>query len=327
MTKILVTGGAGYIGSHTVRCLLKKRHEVIVLDNLEKGHEKSLPNNLKLIKGDVGDKKLLDKLFREEKIEVVMHFAGLIEAGESMKDPQKYFNNNTVATLNLLQSMIKNKVKKIIFSSTAAVYGEPKSDSIDESHPKKPINYYGLSKLFIEQILKAYDSAYNLKYISLRYFNAAGADGDIGENHKPETHLIPLVIKTALGEREDIKIFGTDYNTPDGTCIRDYVHVNDLANAHIKALEYLSNNNKSEEINLGTNKGHSIKQIIDMVKEVSNKDFKVVEIERRKGDPAILIANYELAKKLLGWTPTYSLNQIISSAWEWHSKYPLGFGG
>ena len=327
MKTALVTGGAGYIGSHTVRELLKEDYNIIILDDLNKGHKESVPENVKLIIGDLNDTKLLDKIFSEENIDFVIHFAASIEAGESMTNPQKFFKNNTRNTMNLLESMLKHNVKKIVFSSTAAVYGEPEYIPIDEKHPKKPTNYYGLSKLMIEQILEAYDHAYGLKFIALRYFNASGADmaGKIGQDYTPDSHLIPIIIKAALGQRDCIKVFGTDYKTEDGTCIRDYIHVSDHARAHVLAIKSLYEKNQSDKINLGTRKGYSVKEVIDMVKEVSGKDFKIIEESRREGDPANLIAEFKKAELILGWAPQHGLRDIISSAWTWHSSHPDGY--
>ncbi|GAG23895.1 unnamed protein product, partial [marine sediment metagenome] len=253
--------------------------------------------------------------------DLVVHLAAFIEAGESMVDPKKYFENNTINTLKLLSIMLRYNVKNFIFSSTAAIYGEPVEIPLLENHPENPTNNYGLSKLMIEHALRAYDHAYGLKYISLRYFNAAGSDklGDIGEDHNPETHLIPLTIKAALGEKSDIKIFGIDYPTKDGTCIRDYIHVSDLADAHLLAIDYLMKNKKSDVFNLGGGKGYSVREVVDMVKDVSNREFKVIESKRRLGDPAVLVASSEKIKRILGWNPKYDLRNIIETAWKWHS--------
>ena len=318
---ILVVGGAGYIGSHIVKMLNEEKREVVVLDNLEKGHIQAIGNS-KLEKADLRDAKSLRKVFENNNIDSVMHFAAYSLVGESMQDPAKYYENNVYGTLNLLKTMVDFDVKKIIFSSTAAVYGEPEYIPIDEDHPKKPTNVYGETKITIERMLDWFDKIYSVKSVRLRYFNAAGADpsGIIGELHDPETHLIPIVLQAALGEREYISIFGDDYDTKDGTCVRDYIHVNDLAKAHILALEYLKSENKSNFFNLGNGNGYSVKEIIDVAKEVTNIDIPVKMASRRAGDPAILIASSEKIKKILGWKPRfYDIKTIISTAWKWHS--------
>lgn len=320
--KILVTGGAGYIGSHVLKSLLKAKHQVIILDNLQKGHLKAVTGG-KFIKGDLADKELLNQIFQENEIEGVIHLAADSLVGESMQNPAKYYRNNFNNGINLLEAMIKNDVKNIVFSSTAAVYGEAKQIPIKENNPTKPTNTYGDSKLFFEKALKRYQQIYDLNFISLRYFNAAGADleAEIGEAHNPETHLIPLVLKTALGIRDKIYIFGDDYPTRDGSCIRDYIHVNDLATAHILAIEALKAGKESSIYNLGNGEGYSVKEVIDTVKKVTNSDFEVEIAARRAGDPAILIASSEKIRKELNWQPQYSeLEMIISTAWKWHKK-------
>ncbi|ANQ53457.1 UDP-galactose-4-epimerase [Thermosipho sp. 1063] len=318
---ILVAGGAGYIGSHVCKMLNERGYNVIVLDNLSNGHREFAKYG-KFIPGDISDKKLLDIIFEHYNIAAVMHFCAYIEVGESVINPYKYYENNVSNTLVLLNSMLKHNVNKFIFSSTAAVYGMPEKIPIKEDAPKNPINPYGKSKYMVEEILDDFDKAYNLKSIRFRYFNAAGADesGEIGEAHNPETHLIPLILDAALGKRESIKIFGTDYETKDGTCIRDFVHVNDLANAHIKGLEYLLKENKTDCFNLGSGNGYSVREVIEKVKEITNIDFKVEEVERRPGDPAYLIADNQKAKKILSWEPKYSLDDIIKTAWTWHKE-------
>jgi len=318
---ILVTGGAGYIGSHTARLLLEKHYDVIIIDSLINGHKESVDKRAKFYNIDLGDKDAIRKVFEENKIDCVIHFAAFIEAGESMVNPKKFFRNNVINTLNLLDIMLEKDVKKIIFSSTAAVYGEPEYTPIDEKHPKKPTNYYGLTKLMIERILDSYNHAYGLKYIALRYFNACGAHpkADLGENHNPETHLIPLILQAAKGEREKIMVFGTDYKTKDGSCIRDYIHVCDLAEAHIKAMKRLDQLN-ADQFNLGNGKGYSVLEVIDACKKITKKDFKVELTSRRPGDPAILIADYSKAKKILGWSPKHDLKSIIKTAWRWHKR-------
>ncbi|MGC8766767.1 MAG: UDP-glucose 4-epimerase GalE [Brevinematia bacterium] len=319
--RILVAGGAGYIGSHVCKMLHKQGYEVIIYDNLSHGWE-FLAKYGKFILGDIGDRKELELVLKNYKVDVVMHFCAFIEVGESVINPRKYYFNNLYNAINLFEVMLDNGVDKIIFSSTAAVYGMPERVPIDEEDPKLPINPYGRTKWMIEQILKDYSDAHGLKYVAFRYFNAAGADpdGEIGEAHEPETHLIPLVLDAALGIRKSIKIFGTDYPTPDGTCIRDYIHVNDLASAHIKGLEYLMNGNPSNYFNLGNGKGFSVREIIDTVKKVTKKEFLVEEVERRPGDPALLIAKSDKAKNVLGWVPEYGIEEIIKTAWNWHLK-------
>jgi UDP-glucose 4-epimerase len=324
---ILVTGGAGYIGSHTVRKLKEAGHTIVIFDNLSAGHKDAI-KGFDLIIGDLSDKEALKKVFDENNFDAVVHFAGSIEAGESMTNPQRFFQNNLVCGLNLLEAMLAHNVKKIIFSSTAAIYGEPEKMPIEEIDPKNPTNVYGLTKLMFEQVLDAYDKAYELKSVALRYFNAAGADssGEIGEMHDPETHLIPLVLKTAQDKRDSIKIFGTNYPTPDGTCVRDYVHVSDLADAHVLALKYLGKNNQSEKFNLGNEKGTSVREVIESAKKITGIDFSVIETERRAGDPAKLFASSQKAQQILGWKPQFSsIEQIVETAWNWHKKHPQGF--
>jgi UDP-glucose 4-epimerase len=325
--KILVTGGAGYIGAHTVRKLKNAGHDIVIFDNLSSGHQDAI-KDFDLFIGDLANKKDLKKVFSENKFDAVIHFAGSIEAGESMTDPKRFFQNNIINGLNLLEAMLENNVKKIVFSSTAAVYGEPEKMPIEETDPKNPTNVYGETKLMFEKILEAYDNAYGLKSICLRYFNAAGADpsGEIGADHKNETHLITLILLTALGKREFIKIFGTDYPTADGTGIRDYVHVNDLADAHVLALENLQKNNTSNKFNLGNEKGTSVREVIQKAKSITGVDFKVIEEPRREGDPAKLFASSQKAKHTLGWKPQFEkIDQILETAWNWHKKHPEGF--
>jgi UDP-glucose 4-epimerase len=318
---ILVVGGAGYIGSHQVKMLDEKGYNVIVYDNLSTGY-KDLVTVDHFIRGNLADKNKLEQVFSNYDIDAVMHFAAFIEVGESVNNPAKYYRNNVINVINLLDVMLEYNVKKFIFSSTAAVYGEPEEIPIKENQQKKPINPYGKSKFMVEQILEDYDKAYNLRYTCFRYFNASGADesGKIGEKHDPETHLIPLVLRTALGIRDKIYIFGTDYDTRDGSCIRDFIHVNDLANAHIKGLERLFSGGTSELFNLGSGEGYSVKEIIDETKTITNIDFEVVETDRRQGDPAVLVADSSKAKNLLNWEPHYGLKEIIKTAWEWHQN-------
>ncbi len=323
--RILVTGGAGYIGCHTVKELITDGHEVIVLDNLSKGHKKAVPPQVPFIHGDIADAALLNTVLQKYGIEAVIHFAALSLVGESMVHPAQYFKNNVAGSLTLFETMVQNRIKYLIFSSTAAVYGEPARCPIMESDDKIPTNNYGLSKLMIEQMLQSFDAAYGLQHVSLRYFNAAGADrsGEIGEDHEPETHLIPLVLKTALGQRDKVLVFGTDYPTPDGTCIRDYIHVTDLARAHILALEFLTGGNRSEVFNLGNGLGFSVKQVIDSAGRVTGQKIPVEDTVRRAGDPAVLVASSDKIKKVLGWEPKFTdIDSIVETAWNWHSQHP-----
>lgn len=322
---VLVTGGAGYIGSHAVRMLSEKGFGVVVVDNLCKGHKKSVPVNVKLYEINVGDKEKMLRVFRENKINAVMHFAAFAEVGASMKDPTSYYHNNLVNTINLLDAMVESEVKKIIFSSTCAIFGEPEKVPINESTKKNPINVYGKTKLMIENVLEDYDRAYGLKYVCLRYFNAAGASYGIGEHHDPETHLIPIVLKIALEKKGDVKIFGNDYPTPDGTCVRDYIHVCDLASAHILALNELSKSNKSNQFNLGSGEGYSVKEIIEMSEEVARTTIPSTIVGRRSGDPPKLVADSSKIKTVLDWSPRFGLKEVIESAWNWHKNNPHGF--
>ncbi|RCX22492.1 UDP-glucose 4-epimerase [Fontibacillus phaseoli] len=325
---ILVTGGAGYIGSHTVAELLDKGKEVVVIDNLQSGHRGALLGG-KLYEGDLRDKELLAKLFAENEIEAVIHFAANSLVGESMQNPVKYYDNNVYGTLCLLEAMDAANVRKIVFSSTAATYGEPDKVPIEETDPTHPTNVYGETKLTMERMMAWFDQVLGIKYVALRYFNAAGAheSGKIGEDHNPESHLIPLILQTALGQRDSIKVFGDDYNTPDGTCVRDYIHVGDLADAHLRAVEYLIGGGDSNVFNLGNGQGFSVKEVIAKVKEVTGRDFPVVLSPRREGDPAVLIASSDKARTVLGWQPTRNkLDDIIRSAWEWHLHHPDGYG-
>jgi len=325
---ILVTGGAGYIGSHVVRKLIDNGYKVSILDSLINGHLHSVPKDSTFHKVDLGDLTSLKNIFDENRYDAVMHFAAFIEAGLSMKKPAEFFANNCINGFNLLNEMLRHGVKKFVFSSTAAVYGDPVQDLIKENHQLKPVNNYGITKLIFENILEMYKKSYDLQYIALRYFNASGADesGKIGEDHSPETHLIPLVLKAALGKIDEIKVFGTDYDTPDGTCVRDYIHVNDLADAHVLALNKLFESEKSDVFNLGNGKGFSVKQVIDSAKKITGKNINVVESERREGDPAVLVADSTKAKDVLGWIPKYtSIDDIIKTAWTWHSSHPDGY--
>jgi UDP-glucose 4-epimerase len=320
---ILVIGGAGYIGSHMVLQLSKAGHHVVVLDDLSTGFENAILGNARLVLGDVGDRALLDSLFSTEKFEGVLHFASLIQVGESVVAPARYYRSNVAKTLTLLEAMVEHDVGPLIFSSTAAVFGEPKYSPIDEAHVQVPINPYGASKYMVERMLEDFDRAYGLRSVALRYFNAAGADpsGQIGERHEPETHLIPLAIQAALGVRPPINIFGRDYPTSDGTCIRDYIHVTDLAYAHLKALDYLWAGNPSARFNLGNGNGFSIQEVLDTIERISGKTVPYKNAARRSGDPAELVADSNCAKRTLGWAPRYSdLNSIIAHAWEWEQK-------
>lgn len=321
MKNILVIGGAGYIGSHTVKMLAEKGYNPVVFDNLSKGHKEAV-ENYPFELGDLGDKQRLAEVFKKHAIDAVMHFAAFIEVGESVKEPSKYYHNNVSKVLNLLDVMVENNIKYFVFSSTAATFGEPVREKIDETHPQNPINPYGNTKLMVEKMLADFDTAYGLKATALRYFNASGADdsGRIGESHSPETHLIPLVLQAAAGKRPSIKIFGTDYPTADGTCIRDYVHVNDLARAHILALEKMVTEHKSNRFNLGSGCGFSVAQLIQEAKKVTGIDFKVEVAPRRSGDPAVLVANSAKAQHELGWQPQYDLNRIIQTAWNWEKN-------
>ena len=320
---ILVVGGAGYIGAHAVNLLKKEGYNPVIYDDLSKGHEEAAGIlGVKLIKGDLGDKNKIKEVLAEEKIEAVMHFAAFIEVGESVSSPAKYYNNNVSKVLELLDTMVESNVKYFVFSSTAATFGEPQSEKINEEHPQNPINPYGRTKLMVEEILEDYEKAYGLKSVVLRYFNASGSDenGIIGESHNPETHLIPLILQAASGKRKSIKVYGTDYNTKDGTCIRDFVHVYDLAKAHILGMRKMISENTSLNYNLGSGEGFSVNELIEKAKEITGVDFTVENDERRAGDPAVLVADSAKAKKELGWDIEYDLNSIISSAWKWEQN-------
>ena len=319
--RVLITGGAGYIGSHTAKLLAASGHTPIVFDDFTQGHDWAVKWG-PLERGSLADQGRLREVFATHKVEAVVHFAASALVGESMSQPTKYFRNNTVATLNLLDAMREAGVATIVFSSTCATYGDPVRVPIDETHPQTPVNPYGESKLMVEKILRWYGSAYGLKWIALRYFNAAGADpaGEIGEDHDPETHLIPLVIGAALGTRPPVKVFGTDYPTPDGSAVRDYVHVMDLADAHRRALEGLDNGTASQAINLGTGQGHSVRSVIDTVNRVGGKKVPFEEAPRRAGDPPELVAAPGRARDVLGWSCRYAaLEVIVEHAWKWHA--------
>ncbi len=323
---ILVTGGAGYIGSHCVLALLKQGYEVVIYDNLSTGHLETVNilkkyGNVIFYQGDLLNSSYLDTLFKQVDIDAVIHFAAFSQVGESVKDPSKYYRNNVVGTLNLLDTMLNNNVKNIVFSSTAATYGEPKYIPIDENHPQEPINPYGQTKLMIEKIMDDYDKAYGLKSVRLRYFNVAGADelARIGEWHEPETHLIPNILKSTFGNTKTFEMYGTDYDTKDGTCVRDYINVEDLAQAHVLALEYLKNGGKTNFFNLGTQEGNTVKEVFELCEKVTEQKIPVAIMGRREGDPAKLVADNSKAKETLNWEPQKSLKDSIKSAYEWES--------
>ena len=325
---ILVLGGAGYIGSHAVDQLVNKGYEVVVVDNLLTGHEQAIHPKAVFYKGDVRDKEFLTTVFDNEDIDGVMHFAASSLVGESVEKPLMYFNNNVYGMQILLEVMQEHDVKHIVFSSTAATYGEPTESPITEQTATNPKNPYGESKLAMEKMMKWCDGAYGMKYVALRYFNVAGAkrDASIGEDHTPESHLVPIILQVALGQRESLAIFGDDYATPDGTCIRDYVHVEDLIAAHILALEYLKAGNDSNVFNLGSNNGYSVKEMLDAAREVTGKEIAAKVAPRRAGDPASLVASSEKAKTVLGWEPEYTdVKKIIETAWNWHVSHPNGY--
>lgn len=322
MLKVLVVGGAGYIGSHMVKRLAQSNCQVVTLDNLSKGHADAVHHG-ELVVGDMADRPLLDRLMSQHRFDAVMHFAALIEVGESMRDPGRYYRNNVADSLALIDALRDHGVERLIFSSTAAIFGEPQYTPIDEDHPKLPINPYGRSKLIIEHVLEDYERAYGLRSIRLRYFNAAGADpdGKLGERHDPETHLIPLVLQAAAARRADIAVFGRDYDTPDGTCVRDYVHVSDLCEAHWLALQCLLDGRHGGSFNLGNGEGFSVQEVIDSARRVTGRAITQREAERRPGDPARLVADARRARKELGWAPQRSaLDTLIADAWTWESR-------
>ncbi|WP_322630150.1 UDP-glucose 4-epimerase GalE [Halothiobacillus sp.] len=320
--KILVVGGAGYIGAHMVKWLARAGHEVIVLDNLSTGHRDAARYG-SLVEGDLADEWLLDSLFKDNQFDAVMHFAAFSLVGESMVDPGKYYRNNVAATLNLLDAMVRHGVRHFVFSSTAATFGSPQSERITEAHPQQPINPYGQSKLMVERLLEDYDRAHGLKSTCLRYFNAAGADpeGELGESHNPETHLIPLVLQVASGRRDRISVFGDDYDTPDGSCIRDYIHVQDLCDAHLKALDWMRLSERSGRFNLGNGKGFSVFEVIDSVRRVTEHSIPYEVTDRRRGDPARLVADAAFAQEVLGWQTKYSdVDTMVAHAWWWEKN-------
>lgn len=325
--RILVTGGAGFIGSVVAAQLLDAGHEPVVYDDLSKGSRDAIPQTAELIVGNVGDRSVLDALFQNHKFDAVMHFAAFIEAGESMELPERYFRNNTANTLVLLETMVAHRVKRLIFSSTAALYGNPTRTPILETDPLCPANPYGESKLLVERMLQWFHRIHGLSYTSLRYFNAAGATTDRGEMHQPETHLIPIVLQVASGVRNQIAIFGTDYETPDGTCVRDYIHVSDLARAHVLALTALAEEKMPRPLiyNLGNGRGFSVREVIAVARKVTGHAIPALETDRRPGDPAILIASSEKIRQQLGWTPDFpELEIMVQSAWEWYRRHPVG---
>ena len=325
---ILVCGGAGYIGSHAVHQLVAGGEDVVIVDNLQTGHRSALNPAAKFYEGDIRDAEVLGKIFTENKIEAIIHFAANSLVGESVEKPLLYFNNNVYGMQVLLESMVKNGVDKIVFSSTAATYGEPEKIPIEETDKTVPTNPYGESKLIMEKMMQWVSRANGVRFVSLRYFNAAGAlaDGSIGEDHHPESHLIPLILQVPLGKRDHITIFGEDYPTPDGTCLRDYVHVLDLADAHILALNYLRNGGESNIFNLGNGQGFSVKEMIRAAEKVTGQKIKTEIGSRRAGDPAQLIASSDKAKKILKWTPKFAdVEKIIATAWQWHKSHPNGY--
>ncbi len=325
---ILVIGGAGYIGSHMLELLRSAGEEHLVFDNFEQGHREALLGS-PYFEGDLRSKEDLERVFKNQDIDVVMHFAAYISVGESVRNPAKYWENNTVGVINLLDTMRENSIDKFVFSSTAAIFGEPQYVPIDEQHPKNPTSPYGASKLAVERVLDSYDTAYDLRSVCLRYFNAAGADpsGKIGEDHDPEEHLIPVAIQAAMGKRPGMKIFGTDYDTPDGTCVRDYIHILDLAQAHLLAINHLRKGGDSRRYNLGNGQGFSVRQIIETTSQVIGHEVPYEIGERRPGDPAKLIASSEAIREAWGWTPQFAdVREIIQHAWNWHSTHPDGYG-
>ena len=325
---ILVAGGAGYIGSHMVKDLIEHGEDVVVADNLSTGHRDAINPKAKFYEGDIRDRKFLDKVFDNEDITAVVHFAAFSIVPESMSKPLKYFDNNTGGMITLLEVMRDHNIKYIVFSSTAATYGVPEHMPIKETDPQNPINPYGLSKLMMEKMMAWADKAYGIKFVALRYFNVAGAapDGTIGEDHGPETHLVPIILQVAQGKRKELSIFGDDYNTPDGTNVRDYVHVMDLADAHILAIKYLEAGNKSNAFNLGSSTGFSNKQMLEAAREVTGKPIPAKMAPRRPGDPDSLVAASDKARTILGWKPKYDdVHDIIATAWKWHSTHPKGY--
>jgi UDP-glucose 4-epimerase len=323
---VLVTGGAGYIGSVAVEDLARRGEEVVVLDNLVYGHREAVPAEVPFYEGSIGDAGLIKRIIADHNVDACMHFSAYAYVGESVEQPSKYFDNNFSETLRLLDALLAGGVKNFIFSSTCATYGVPQYVPIDERHPQWPINPYGWSKFMVERALEAYDTAYGLKYVALRYFNAAGASDRCGEDHDPETHLIPLVLKAALGKIPSVSIFGDDYPTPDGTAVRDYIHISDLASAHLLALDHLRAGNQSEFINLGNGSGYSVKEVIDTARRITGREVVANVGPRRAGDPPQLVGDSGKAREVLGWNPQFAaLDTIIESAWNWHQAHPDGY--
>lgn len=323
---ILVAGGAGYIGSATVEMLRAQDREVVVLDSLAYGHKQALFKGTPFYEGDIGDAELVKEIVARHDVKACVHFAAFTYVGESVEKPALYYGNNVAQGMRLLDALIASNVKRVVFSSTCATYGEPQFLPLTEDHPQQPTNPYGASKLFMERIMKDYDRAYGLRFVALRYFNAAGATPLCGEDHAPETHLIPLVLFAAQGKRPHISVFGNDYPTPDGTCLRDYIHVADLASAHLAALDYLDEGNDSTAINLGNGQGYSVLEVIEAARKVTGRDIRVKIEPRRTGDPSRLVADASRAREVLGWQPRYpSLEEIIGSAWKWHESHPDGY--
>ncbi len=323
---ILVTGGAGYIGSIVVEDLRTKGEKIVVLDNLSYGHKQAIDENVKFYEGNIGDEKLVSQIVKNHEIEACMHFSAFAYVGESVENPKIYYKNNVEQTLRLLDVLIENNIKKFVFSSTCATYGEPQKVPIDETHPQHPTNPYGWSKFMVERVLENYDAAYGLKFVALRYFNACGASEKCGEDHNPETHLIPLVLFAAQGKLSSISIFGDDYPTPDGTAIRDYIHISDLSQAHLLALEHLRQNKNSEFINLGNGQGFSVKEVIETARKITGKNIEEKTAPRRAGDPSRLVADAKKAREVLGWNPQFpDIESIIESAWAWQSAHPNGY--
>ena len=323
---VLVTGGAGYIGSVVVEDLQTRGENVVVLDNLIYGHRQAVDESVPFYHGNIGDENLVKKIIAEHDVTACMHFSAYTYVGESVEQPAKYFENNFVETLHLLDTLRENGVDKFIFSSTCATYGVPQRIPIDENHPQWPINPYGWTKLMVERALDAYDTAYGIKYVALRYFNAAGASEKCGEDHDPETHLIPLVLKAALGKISKVSIFGTDYDTPDGTAVRDYIHISDLSSAHLLALDHLRSDRESQFINLGNGNGYSVKQVIETARRITGCEIPAEEGPRRAGDPPQLVGDSRKAREVLGWDPRFAeLDKIVESAWIWHQAHPNGY--
>ena len=323
---ILVTGGAGYIGSVMVELLRASNEDVVVLDDVSRGHSQAVADGVPFYKGRIGDRELVKRICKEHDVEACVHFAALAYVGESVTDPKKYFENNVEQGIGLLGALLESGVRGFIFSSTCATYGEPIRVPIDEQHPQSPTNPYGWSKLFMEKILDAYDHAYGLKYVALRYFNASGAADRCGEDHEPETHLIPNVLFAALGRLPYVSVFGNDFPTPDGTAIRDYIHVSDLSSAHVQALDYLRRGGQSERVNLGTGQGYSVMEVIEAARRVTGRNIDTRIEPKREGDPSRLVADATKARSLLGWQPQYpELETIIRTAWDWHQRYPKGY--